>query len=36
MIIAPDFSPGAYDAAEEIENDPNSPITDVILRIESM
>ena len=36
MIIAPDFSPGAYVATEEIENDPNSPITDVILRIESM
>lgn len=36
MIIAPDFSPGAYDAAAEIEDDPNSPITEVILSIQSM
>ena len=26
MIIAPDFSPGAYDAAEEIENESSPAI----------
>jgi len=36
MIIAPSFSPGAYTAAEEIEDDPDSPIISVILDIEEM
>ena len=35
MIIAPDFSSGAYTAAEEIEND-FSPIKEVILSIQPM
>ena len=35
MIIAPSFSPGAFDAAEEIEGD-DSPIISVILHEEDM
>jgi len=36
MIIAPSFSTGAYTAAENIENDPNSPIKEVILSEQAM